>query len=83
MFSRRQEADGNKRRSHLGFSMIVTDTATGHSKTDPKPDLTPAAPIQDTVAPPCSGDRRIEPAAGSAIAKRGDRYLGGELPPWR
>ncbi len=38
----------------VGFSVTVTDTHTGHSRTYTNPDLTTAAPVLDTSALPCS-----------------------------
>ncbi|HXO29402.1 MAG TPA: serine protease [Thermoanaerobaculia bacterium] len=40
--------------TNVGFSVTVTDTQTGHSRTYTNPDLTTAATIQDTSALPCS-----------------------------
>ncbi|HEY6323353.1 MAG TPA: serine protease [Thermoanaerobaculia bacterium] len=40
--------------TNVGFSVTVTDTQTGHSRTYTNPDLTTAAPVQDTSALPCS-----------------------------
>ena len=40
--------------TNVGFSVTVTDTQTGHSRTYTNPDLTTAAPVQDTAALPCS-----------------------------
>jgi Trypsin-like peptidase domain len=40
--------------TNVGFSVTVTDTQTGHSRTYTNPDLTIAAPVQDTSALPCS-----------------------------
>lgn len=40
--------------TNVGFSVTVTDTHTGRSRTYTNPDLTTAAPVQDTAALPCS-----------------------------
>jgi hypothetical protein len=40
--------------TNVGFSVTVTDTQTGHSRTYTNPDLTIAASVQDTSALPCS-----------------------------
>lgn len=40
--------------TNVGFSVTVTDTQTGHSRTYTNPDLTTAAPVLDTSALPCS-----------------------------
>ena len=39
--------------TNVGLTTTVTDTRTGQSKTYTNPDLTPAAPVQDTNALPC------------------------------
>jgi hypothetical protein len=39
--------------TNIGFTLRVTDTTTGTQKTYTNPDLTAAAPIQDTSALPC------------------------------
>jgi hypothetical protein len=40
--------------TNVGLTTTVTDTLTGHLKVYANPDLTPAAPVQDTGALPCS-----------------------------
>jgi hypothetical protein len=40
--------------TNVGFTVTVTDTAQGRTKTYTNPDLTAAVPIQDTAAFPCS-----------------------------
>jgi hypothetical protein len=40
--------------TNVGLTMTVTDTRTGRVKTYSNPDLTPAMPVQDTSALPCS-----------------------------
>ncbi|HEV7517025.1 MAG TPA: hypothetical protein VGR07_12060 [Thermoanaerobaculia bacterium] len=39
--------------TNVGLTTTVTDTLTGQAKTYANPDLTPAAPVQDTSALPC------------------------------
>jgi hypothetical protein len=39
--------------TNVGLTTTVTDTVTGQVKTYSNPDLTPAAPVQDTGALPC------------------------------
>jgi hypothetical protein len=39
--------------TNVGLTTTVTDTRTGNSKTYANPDLTPAAPVEDTDALPC------------------------------
>ena len=40
--------------TNVGYSVTVTDTVTGHSRTYTNSDNTTAAPVQDTSALPCS-----------------------------
>lgn len=40
--------------TNVGFTVTVTDTVSGHTKTYTNPDLTAAVPVQDTGAFPCS-----------------------------
>lgn len=40
--------------TNVGLTTTVTDTLTGHVKTYSNPDLTAAAPVQDTGALPCN-----------------------------
>jgi hypothetical protein len=39
--------------TNVGFSVVVTDTLTGHQKTYRNPDVTAAPPVQDTAALSC------------------------------
>jgi hypothetical protein len=41
--------------TNVGLETTVTDMVTGRAKTYSNPDLTPAAPVQDTNALPCGG----------------------------
>jgi hypothetical protein len=40
--------------TNVGFTVMVTDTQTGHLVTFSNPDQNPAAPVQDTGALPCT-----------------------------
>jgi hypothetical protein len=41
--------------TNVGFTLVVTDTRTGHTKKYSNPQNKAAPPVQDTSALPCSG----------------------------
>jgi hypothetical protein len=62
--------------TNVGFSLVVTDTFTGAEKTYTNPDLTMAAPIQDTAAFGCA-----DPCANPGLATHIDSFTAGAASP--
>jgi arylsulfatase A-like enzyme/uncharacterized metal-binding protein len=56
--------------TNVGFTMTVKDAVTGNQKTYTNPDLTAAAPIQDTAFEPCPATPASSTAPSPAVAKQ-------------